>query len=82
MTTFRLTGITKRVKFIEYHVAYTFADGRIRYKECVIKYNCVNLALLMHVCWWAHHKSVHYVRAIGHTLNKFECHLNCYYHPA
>ena len=33
MTTFRLTGITKSVKFINYHVAYTFADGRIRYIE-------------------------------------------------
>ena len=54
MTTFTLTGITKRVNFIYYHVAYTFSDGRIRYTEmrrenickdkiylkCVNKKNC------------------------------------------
>ena len=33
MTTFTLTGITKRANFIYYHVAYTFSDGRIRYTE-------------------------------------------------
>ena len=33
MTTFTLTGITKRVNLIYYHVAYTFSDGRIRYTE-------------------------------------------------
>ena len=33
MTTYTLTGITKRVRYIYYHVAYTFADGRVRYTE-------------------------------------------------